>query len=84
MVNRRRPKELYGPDRDRLVDAMGRCRGVVTRSSSEVEYGSPTYQALDVLRKAIDSVAAVVTGDAELYWCQGTTNAPKWVDRGTK
>lgn len=86
MPYRRRPKELYANHADRLLDAMGRCRHVVTRVSSEVEIRSPTYDALEALRKAIDDVAKIVTGSAELYWSCGTAGQPgkpTWVDKGT-
>ncbi len=65
---------------------MGRCRHVVTRTSSEVEIGSPTYVALDVLQKAVDGVAKVVTGHEEFYWDKGTAGAPglpSWTDKRT-
>ncbi len=84
MIVRRKPKELYLDHRDRLLDAMGRCRHVVTRTASEVEYGCPTYRALETLLKAIDGVAGVVAGDAELYWEQGSNSLPKWTDKGTR
>ena len=84
MVYRRRPAELYGPNRDRLLDALGRCRRIVNTMASEVEMGSPTTVALGAVRDAIDGVAEIVTGGRRFYYERGTTIPPAWQDKGMR
>ena len=84
MVYRRPMRVIEGPDRDRLLDAMGRCRKIVTDLSCRLEYGSPTYRALDTVKGAIDGVAKMVTGDGKFYWDRGSVTPRAWTDKGTR
>jgi hypothetical protein len=50
-----------------------------------VRIGNPLYDATDILMKAIDAVAFILTGDREYFWSVGggatagqKTRAAKW------
>ena len=64
-------RELRGPNftmrEQEMLDLMGKLRTFTYRSD---QGSDPTSLALQQLKKAIDDVAAAVTGDPEYFWAK--------------
>lgn len=83
MVRVRRTAEIGHEHRDKVLDAMGRCRKALIDGSLKLDFNSPTLGAFEEVREAIDRAAAIITGCAEFYHAQGTSGQrgkPTWVD----
>jgi hypothetical protein len=67
MARRARRNELFENERRELLDAVGRCRGVILKHQAALRYGSPTYVLGSAIIDAIDTLAGFLTGDKRYF-----------------
>jgi hypothetical protein len=60
------------PDEGAILDALGICRKVMVGALSKVRINGPVYVAAAAVIKAIDGLAAALTGDPQFFWDKGS------------
>lgn len=67
-MNSKPRRSSFGPlDEAALLDAIGAARGKITRLCGAISPNSDRYKQCSVLLKAIDDLAADLTGDRAYY-----------------
>jgi hypothetical protein len=69
-------EEIGGPATERLLDALGECRGATTRALAAVKVQGVTYNAIGMLTSSIDVLARMLTGEPGYYATEGACGAP--------
>lgn len=72
MSRTRARRPFFGPtERDELLSHMGDVRHRANLCGAADGYGSRRHVLCDLLRSAIDALAADLTGDSSYYWDKG-------------
>lgn len=58
-----RRAELFESEKAELLEALGRCRRAIIAGQTRLKTGSPTYVLGSAVVSAIDTLAALLTGD---------------------
>jgi len=69
-------EEIGAPAAERLLDALGECRGAAIRSLTAVKVQGVTYNAIGMLTSSIDVLARMLTGESGYYGTEGACGAP--------
>ena len=69
-------EEIAAPVADRLLDALGECRGAAIRALTVVKVQGVIYNAIGMLTSSIDVLARMLTGEAGYYGVDGACGAP--------
>ena len=69
-------EEMGAPATDRLLDALGECRGAATKALALVKVQGVTYNAIGMLTSSIDVLARMLTGEPSYYATEGACGAP--------
>jgi hypothetical protein len=78
-VGRRRNQtgeEIGAPATERLLDALGECRGAAIRAMTAVKVQGVIYNAVGMLTSSIDVLARMLTGEPGYYASEGARGAP--------
>lgn len=68
--------EIAAPAVDRLLDALGECRGAAIGALTAVRVQGVIYNAIGMLTSSIDVLARMLTGEPAYYAADGTCGAP--------
>jgi hypothetical protein len=69
-------EEIGAPATERLLDALGECRGAASRALTTVKVQGVIYNAIGMLTSSIDVLARMLTGEAGYYAIDGACGAP--------
>jgi hypothetical protein len=61
---------------ERLLDALGECRGAARRAMDGVKVQGVMYNAIGMLTSSIDVLARMLTGEPAYYGTEGACGAP--------
>jgi hypothetical protein len=61
---------------ERLLDALGECRGAANRALTSVKVRGVMYNAIGMLTSSIDVLARMLTGEPGYYGVDGACGAP--------
>jgi hypothetical protein len=69
-------EEIGAPATERLLDALGGCRGAAIRALTAVKVQGVIYNAIGMLTSSIDVLARMLTGEPGYYGIEGACGAP--------
>jgi hypothetical protein len=69
-------EEIAAPATERLLDALGECRGAAIRAMTVVRVQGVIYNAIGMLTSAIDVLARMLTGEPRYFASEGARGAP--------
>jgi hypothetical protein len=69
-------EEIGAPATERLLDALGECRGAAIRAMTAVKVQGVMYNAIGMLTSSIDVLARMLTGEPGYYGNEGACGAP--------
>jgi hypothetical protein len=69
-------EEIGASATERLLDALGECRGAAIRAMRTVKVQGVIYNAIGMLTSSIDVLARMLTGEAGYYAAEGACGAP--------
>jgi hypothetical protein len=69
-------EEIGAPVTERLLDALGECRGAAIGALTAVKVQGVIYNAIGMLTSSIDVPARMLTGEPGYYGIEGACGAP--------
>jgi hypothetical protein len=69
-------EEIGASATERLLDALGECRGAAIRALTAVKVQGVIYNAIGMLTSSIDVLARMLTGEPGYYGADGACGAP--------